>query len=55
MLYMQNGSIGIGDNESKNGTYVNEIKLYPAGTPVPLNHGSVIRLGDEELEFRMYE
>ena len=55
VLYMQNGSIGIGDNESKNGTYVNEIKLYPAGAPVPLNHGSVIRLGDEELEFRMYE
>lgn len=55
VVYMQNGSIGIGDNESKNGTYVNEIKLYPAGAPVPLNHGSVIRLGDEELEFRMYE
>lgn len=55
VLYMQNGSIGIGDNESKNGTFVNEIKLYPAGAPVPLNHGSVIRLGDEELEFRMYE
>lgn len=55
VLYMQNGSIGIGDNESKNGTYVNEIKLYSAGAPVPLNHGSVIRLGDEELEFRMYE
>ncbi len=51
LLYLRNGEVFIEDNNSKNHTYVDGVKLEPGQSPVKLVHGSKIRLGDEELEF----
>ncbi len=51
LLYLRNGEVFIEDNNSKNHTYVDGMKLEPGQSPVKLVHGSKIRLGDEELEF----
>lgn len=50
-MYLRNGEVFIEDNNSKNHTYVDGVRLEPGQPPVKLAHGSKIRLGDEELEF----
>lgn len=52
LLHLRNGEAFIEDNNSKNKTYVDGVQLEPGQSPVKLNNGSKIRLGDEELEFR---
>lgn len=51
LVYLRNGEVFIEDNNSKNHTYIDGIRLEPGQPPVKLTHGSKIRLGDEELEF----
>lgn len=51
LVYLRNGEVFIEDNNSKNHTYVDGVRLEPGQPPVELTHGSKIRLGDEELEF----
>ena len=46
-----NGTYQIEDLNSTNGTFVNEQQILPY-TKVPLHEGDVIRLADEEFEFR---
>lgn len=41
------------DNHSTNGTYVDDIKITDSSTQIPLQDGSIIRVYNEELEFRM--
>lgn len=41
------------DNHSTNGTYVDGIKITDSSIQVPLQDGSIIRVYNEELEFRM--
>ncbi len=53
VLYVKNGQVGIIDNDSKNKTYVNGEQLKPGDDPRILSPGDVIRLADEELEFRI--
>lgn len=55
LIYMQDGRITLEDHQSKNGTFVDGVRVQAGGIPVPLNHGTRICLGDEEFEFRMYE
>ena len=45
------GTYQIEDLNSTNGTFVNEQQILPY-TKVPLHEGDVIRLADEEFEFR---
>lgn len=51
VLYVNNGQVGIVDNDSKNKTYVNGEQLKPGDTPKILSPGDKIQLADEELEF----
>lgn len=51
VLYVNNGQVGIVDNDSKNKTYVNGEQLKPGDTPKILSPGDKIHLADEELEF----
>ena len=53
VLYVNNGQVGIVDNDSKNKTYVNGEQLKPGDTPRILSPGDKIQLADEELEFRI--
>ena len=55
LLYIQNGQVFIADNHSKNKTYVDGKQLDSEEVPRRLEHGSKIRLGDEELEFHIQE
>lgn len=52
VLYVRGGQVYILDNNSKNKTYVDGKELKP-DQPVMLLSGSKIRLGTEELEFRI--
>lgn len=52
VLYVRDGQVYILDNNSKNKTFVDEKELKP-DQPVMLLSGSKIRLGTEELEFRI--
>lgn len=54
-LHIRNGKVLIEDNHSKNKTYVDGIQLNPDEPACELKHGAKIRLGDEELEFRIEE
>lgn len=53
ILYVRDGKVFIKDNYSKNCTFVDGIQLDPESPPVRLEHGSQIRLGDEELELHI--
>lgn len=53
-LHIRNGKVFIEDNHSKNKTYVDGIQLNP-DSAIELQNGAKIRLGDEELEFRIEE
>ncbi len=55
LLFIQNGQVFIADNHSKNKTYVDGKLLDSEEVPRRLEHGSKIRLGDEELEFYIQE
>lgn len=55
ILYVQDGEVFITDNHSKNKTFVDGTLLRPEDPPCRLISGSRIRLGDEELEFRIQE
>ena len=44
----------IEDNCSKNGTFVNGVRIQPGMGPYFLENGAKIRLSDEELEFHVY-
>lgn len=52
VLYVRDGQVYILDNNSKNKTFVDGKELKP-DQPVMLLSGSKIRLGTEELEFRI--
>lgn len=52
VLYVRDGQVYILDNNSKNKTFVDGEELKP-DQPVMLLSGSKIRLGTEELEFRI--
>lgn len=52
VLYVREGQVYIVDNNSKNKTFVDGEELKP-DQPVMLLSGSKIRLGTEELEFRI--
>lgn len=41
------------DTNSKNHTYVNG-QMIPSNVETPLTHGSMVKLANEEFEFRMY-
>lgn len=53
VLYVQGGQVYIADNNSKNKTYVDGVQLKPGESPTMLLSGSKIKLGTEELEFRI--
>lgn len=53
ILYVRDGNVYIADNNSKNKTYVDGEQVRPGEQPRLLLSGSKIRLGDEELEFRI--
>lgn len=53
ILYMIDGEVFIRDNNSQNGTYVNDKQILPNMEPYQLPHNSKIYLGDEEFEFRI--
>lgn len=55
VIHFQNGQVYIMDNRSTNGTYIDGIRLASGSMSACLEHGMRIRLGDEELEFRMQE
>lgn len=54
-LHIRNGRVFLEDNHSKNKTYVDGIQLNPDKPACELKNGAKIRLGDEELEFRIEE
>lgn len=51
LIYIREGQAFIEDNNSKNKTYVDNVRLKPGEPPHRLENGSKIRMGDEELEF----
>ena len=53
VLYVRNGQVYIADNNSKNKTFVDGEELKPGDSPKMLLSGSKIKLGTEELEFRI--
>lgn len=53
VLYVRGGQVYIADNNSKNKTYVDGVELKPGDPPAMLLSGSRIKLGTEELEFRI--
>lgn len=52
-IITRDGEYFIVDDNSKNHTYVNGVMLLP-GTEVKLTHGLMIRLANEEFEFRLF-
>lgn len=54
ILHLKNGEATLEDNGSRNGTYVDNMRIQTWAGPALLNHGSRIILGNEELEFYMY-
>ncbi len=48
VVWVSNNQIFIEDQNSKNGTRVNEQAIYPS-SPVPLQHGDIIQLGNYKL------
>lgn len=55
ILHVQDGEVSIEDNNSKNKTFVNGGQIMPEDPPFRLEPGSRIRLGNEELDFRIQE
>jgi len=55
VLYWKNGDVFISDNQSTNGTYLNGEPIGAGMVTGPLKHGTKVRLGNEELEFREHE
>lgn len=53
ILYIRNGDVYIADNNSKNKTFVDGEQIKAGEQPKRLLSGAKIRLGDEELEFRI--
>lgn len=53
VLYVRDGQVYIVDNNSKNKTFVDGVELKSGDPPTMLLSGSKIRLGTEELEFRI--
>lgn len=53
VLYVRGGQVYIADNNSKNKTFVDGEELKPGDPPTMLLSGSKIKLGTEELEFRI--
>lgn len=53
VLYIRDGQVYIADNHSKNKTFVDGDELNPDEPPKRLLSGSRIKLGMEELEFRI--
>lgn len=53
ILYIQGRNVYIADNNSKNKTFVDGKQVIPGDKPRLLLSGSKIKLGDEELEFRI--
>ncbi|MBK7842229.1 MAG: FHA domain-containing protein [Bdellovibrionales bacterium] len=48
VVWVSNNQMFIEDQNSKNGTRVNEQAIYPS-SPVPLQHGDIIQLGNYKL------
>lgn len=53
ILYVRDEQVFIADNDSKNKTFVNGEQIKSGDAPKLLQSGAKIRLGDEELEFRI--
>lgn len=52
-IISRNGEYFLVDRGSRNGTYIGD-NLIQSNLEIPLPHGSIIRLADEEFEFRLY-
>ena len=52
-IVVSNGEYYVVDDNSKNHTYIDN-KMIPAGTEAPITHGQILRLANEEFEFRLY-
>lgn len=52
-IMVNDGEYYVVDDNSKNHTYIDD-KMIPAGTQMPITHGQILRLSDEEFEFKLY-
>ena len=53
ILHVNDGRVYIEDNGSKNKTYLDGEQILPGEKPRLLHSGSKLRLGDEEMEFKI--